>query len=105
MRAARYFHSIYNPHAQVIVHADAALRFYSDGELAARKAEHLRKLSKVGVRVKLFRVDGEIDPEVWSGLVAGAFSGNNDVQRYFVGERTFEDEYSPVLSRFQRIDV
>jgi hypothetical protein len=99
MRAARYFHAIYEPETQVIVHADAALRFYSDDELAARGSEHLRRLSKVGVRVKLFRVDGDIDPEVWSGLVAGAFSGNNDVQRYFVGKRNFEDEYSPLLRR------
>jgi hypothetical protein len=99
MRAARYFHAIYDPETQTIVHSDAALRFYSESELAARGGEHLRKLSKVGVRVKLFRVDGEIDPEIWSGLVAGAFSGNNDVQRYFVGERLFEDEYSPLLPR------
>lgn len=99
MRAARYFHAIYDDDTQAITHADAALRFYSEDELAARGDEHLRKLSKVGVRIKLFRVDGEIDLEVWSGLVAGAFTGNNDVQRYFVGERAFEDEYSPLLPR------
>jgi hypothetical protein len=96
-RAARYFHSIYDVDNRTIIHADLALRFYTPDELLARKQEHLRKLSKVGQRIKLFRVDGAIEPEVWSGLVAGAFVCHNDVQRYFLGERAFEDEYSPLL--------
>ena len=36
MREGRYFHSIYDTASRAITHVDAALRFYSEDELASR---------------------------------------------------------------------
>lgn len=98
-RPARYFHAIYLPAKKVFVHSDAAIRYYSEEELSHRKQERLYRLGKVGTRVKLFLTEGPIGQITWSTLVAGSFVWNNDVQRYFQGERPFEVERAPLLSK------
>jgi len=81
------------------VHSDSAVRFYSDAVFAERTAKHLKDVDKVGVRVKLFRTDVALAPAEWSTLVASAFVWNNDVQRYFRGERDFDTSIAPLVRR------
>ena len=97
-RPSRYFHAIYAPAEEVFVHSDAAVRYYTETELDLRKQAHLHSLGKVGVRVKLFRVDGPLDVATWSTLIAGSFVWNNDIQRYFRGERPFAVEHASLSS-------
>lgn len=97
-RPSRYFHAIYAPTEEVFVHSDAAVRYYTETELDLRKQAHLHSLGKVGVRVKLFRVDGPLDVVTWSTLIAGSFVWNNDIQRYFRGERPFAVERASLSS-------
>ena len=99
-RPARYFHAIYSAGTGVFVHSDAAIRYYTQEELHLRRQAHLRTLGKVGVRIKLFRTDGPIDVTTWSALIAGSFVWNNDIQRYFGGERAFAVEHAPLRSDF-----
>lgn len=90
-RPSRYFHAIYRPDGACFVHADAAVRYYSDSELASRGNQHVKDVGKVGVRVKLFRIDGTIERDDWATVLAGAFVWNNDVQRYASGQRNIAD--------------
>jgi hypothetical protein len=82
-RGARYFHSIYSPKNSCFLHADGAIRIYSQEELDRRKNEHVRNSGKSGVRVKVFQVDGNIQRENWCNLVAAFFVWNADLQKYF----------------------
>lgn len=91
-RGARYFHSIYDPVSEAFVHADGALRLYSDEELVSRQVIHLRKGGKMGSRAKVFVANGRIDRAAWCRLVTAFFVWNADVESYFGGkEMTLEN--------------
>lgn len=96
-RPGRYFHAIYDPDSEAFSHADAAVRYYGTAELQQRRRSHLKDLSKVGARVKLFRVDGSLNRTAWATLFGSFFVWNNDVQQYVTGTREFSVERSPIL--------
>jgi hypothetical protein len=85
-RGARYFHSIYHPGSKTFVHADGALRLYSENELGSRAQVHLRRGGKMGTRAKVFAANGRIEREAWCRLVAAFFVWNADVQAYIGGK-------------------
>lgn len=97
-RPARYFHAIYLPAQTSFCHADAAVRFYTAAELALRQQRHLKDIDKVGTRVKLFRVDGDLHRQDFATLLTSAFVWNNDLRRYASMERDFDVERSSVRS-------
>lgn len=85
LRGARYFHSVYHPQSATFVHADGALRLYSEAELSLRAQVHLRRGGRVGTRAKVFTANGRIEREAWCRLVAAFFVWNADVQAYVGG--------------------
>jgi len=97
-RPARYFHSIYDPKASVFVHSDAAVRFYTEDELRDRKHWRLHQIDKAGTRIKLFKIESPLDVGTWSYLVCASYVWNNDIKRYFLGERPFEAEHVSVFT-------
>lgn len=82
-RGSRYFHSILNPNKHTIEHCDGATRIFSDGEISERRLSHVRNIGKIGKRIKIFRVDGNINIEDWTNLVCAFYVWNNDIQNYF----------------------
>ncbi|MCL5951605.1 MAG: hypothetical protein M1132_07785 [Chloroflexi bacterium] len=82
-RGGRYLHAIYNPALKAFTHTDGAIRIYSPAELEGRSSTHVRKAGKVGKRVKIFKVIGNIEREVWCNLAGSFFVWNDDVQAYF----------------------
>lgn len=82
-RGSRYFHAIYDPGADDIVHLDAAIRVYDADSWRARKGQHVRNAGKVGQRHKVFRVEGRLGVDQFCNLAANFFMWNSDVQRYF----------------------
>jgi hypothetical protein len=96
-RPSRYFHSIYDPTQQGFIHADFAIRFYSDDELVSRARKHLKDIGKVGRRVKLLRIDRDLARDEWATILAGAFVWNNDLAKYVLGNREFLAEHSSVF--------
>ncbi len=83
MRGSRYFHGIYNPENLCFSHFDGAIRFYKDSEILEREKYHVRNLGKLGKRVKIFQVNGQVDRESWCNIVASFFVWNQDVIDYF----------------------
>ncbi len=82
-RGSRYFHSIFNPTKDLMIHLDGALRIYNNTDLERRREIHLKETGKVGSRVKMFRIDDDISREVLSKICTNYFVWNNDVIQYF----------------------
>ncbi len=83
LRGSRYFHAVYEKANHHIIHVDGAIRTFTPESLNARALLHVREAGKVGTRVKLFRIDRPIDPDLVGGLAQAFFFWNYDVARYF----------------------
>jgi hypothetical protein len=83
LRGSRYFHAIYNPERKVFTHTDGAIRIYDSIELTQRDLVHVRNSGKIGKRVKIFKIDGDIKREDWCCLVSTFFVWNQDIYNYF----------------------
>lgn len=60
-RASRYLHSVSSRQKNRISHMDGAIRIYSKQEIKERNSTHVRKIGKIGNRVKIFQIDYDID--------------------------------------------
>lgn len=83
IRGARHLHAVYNKRLHLLTHLDGAVRIYNGDSLAARIREHVRDAGKAGTRVKVFRTDSPVRPEVFSAIAEAFFFRNYDVARYF----------------------
>lgn len=85
VRGARYLHAVYNKDLHQITHLDGAVRIYNSDSIDARlrAPTHVRNVGKVGTRVKIFRTDSAVSPEVLSSIATAYFYWNYDVARYF----------------------
>ena len=82
-RGSRYLHAVYEKDSHRITHLDGAVRVYTRDELLDRAMLHVRNAGKVGKRVKVFRTDRAIEPDLMGDLVTAFFIWNHDVARYF----------------------
>jgi hypothetical protein len=82
-RGSRYLHAIYDKASDRVTHLDGAVRVYDANELVARATSHVRNAGKVGIRVKVFRIDRAIEPDLMGDIVQAFFMWNYDVSRYF----------------------
>lgn len=82
-RGSRYFHAIYVPASDTLMHLDGAIRVFTKMEWELRRATHVRIAGKVGVRAKVLRVDHELARDALSDLCPQFFVWNYDVSRYF----------------------
>jgi hypothetical protein len=83
VRPSRYFHGIFVPARKAFIHCDGAIRLYSSDSIQERLNSHVRKIGKIGKRVKVFAVNGDIPAETWTSLVCAYFVWNRDIQKYF----------------------
>jgi hypothetical protein len=83
LEPARYLHAIYSRARGTIEHLDGAIRIYSRDEVQQRRALHARNAGKMGLRQKVFAIDGDIPPDALSQVAQAFFVWNSDVQQYF----------------------
>jgi hypothetical protein len=81
-RGSRYLHAIYAPRNDSFVHLDGAIRIFDSSQWVSRAAVHVRHAGKAGVRVKIFRCEGEVTMETMTSLTATYFVWNYDVARF-----------------------
>jgi hypothetical protein len=84
-RAGRYFHAIYRPEESQFLHLDGALRLYSAEEYELRWATTVDRAGKAGTRMKVVRLDGEIERETFCDLLQTFFYWNRDLTAYVTG--------------------
>jgi hypothetical protein len=82
-RGSRYLHAVYGKRNHQMTHLDGAIRIYSREELDVRATTHVRNSGKAGTRVKVFRTDQPIAPDLLGDLAQAFFTWNYDVARYF----------------------
>jgi hypothetical protein len=80
---SRYFHVIFCHKTEKVIHLDGATRIYSEPEWKQRQKVHVHRAGKVGTRVKIFRIDDPIQPDVVSNLGGTFFVWNYDVSYFF----------------------
>ena len=80
---SRYFHVIFSRTSKSVIHLDGAIRIYSEREWDSRGGAHVHRAGKVGVRIKVFRIDDVIEPSLVSSLGATFFVWNYDVSDFF----------------------
>ena len=83
LEPARYLHAIYSRTRRTIEHLDGAIRIYSRDEVQQRRTLHARNAGKMGLRQKVFAVEGDIPPDALSQVAQAFFVWNSDVQQYF----------------------
>lgn len=81
----RYSHLQYDKVSKKIIHLDCAMRVYSEDKFDLRLiANDISKVPKSDAdRMKLFRIDGEIDSKDAFDILSLFFYGNSDVRKYF----------------------
>lgn len=80
---SRYFHVIFSKIKECVLHLDGAIRIYSEDEWDQRYGIHVHRTGKVGKRIKIFRIDEPIQPDVVSSLGGTYFVWNYDVSHFF----------------------
>jgi len=83
VRGSRYCHGIYVPALHSFIHCDGAMRLYTPEEHDERRSSHVRKIGKIGRRIKIYQIDAQIPVTEWTSLVGAFFVWNNDVSKYF----------------------
>jgi len=82
VRGSRYFHAIYVPEKEKFIHMDGAVRYFKTDEWDLRKDSHVRQIGKIGKRVKIFKLEGDLPIEFFCDLVQSFFYWNADIHRY-----------------------
>jgi hypothetical protein len=81
-RPSRFFHSIIDRDRETITHCDGAIRIFTAEEADRRAATHVRDAGKIGARVKLFQIDGDIQAQHWSEIFRSFFVWNDDIATF-----------------------
>lgn len=87
---ARYIHAEYDIKNDLFRHFDGAIQYYSSSEYFARRGSDFRhnikeKLKIKAISEKLFKFNGEISVDMWSGFCCHFFAGNPLTFEYFTG--------------------
>ena len=96
----RYVHAQRDVERKRIVHFDGAVKVYPEDAYRERHGARLGDPGGRPEKVKLFRIDGDVNVGRWLELVGGFFSGNEMVVEYFDPAR-FEEEYAPQIRAYQ----
>lgn len=80
---SRYFHVIFSRKTERVIHLDGAIRIYSETEWEQRKNVPVHRTKKVGVRIKVFRIDEPIQSGAVSNIGGTYFVWNNDISYFF----------------------
>lgn len=90
----RYIHSERDISSKVFRHLDGAIKVYGHDNFSQRIASKMPTELKSHRKVKLWRIDGDIDLDSWLDLISFFFKGNEMVVEYFDPEQwqAFLDE-------------
>jgi hypothetical protein len=99
----RYVHAERDMKRGVFRHCDGAVKIYLRDQYEQRVDPERRLPDKSSHRkLKVFRIDGEIDAEVWINLTLLFFRGNELVLEYFDPEQ-YQEEFGPRIAHYQQL--
>ena len=96
----RYVHSERDTKIRAFRHLDGAVKVYLKDSYQNRKNSFIPKEFKSHSKVKLWRIDGDINLDVWSHLISLFFKGNEMIIKYFDPEK-FEQMFDLRVRDFE----
>jgi hypothetical protein len=99
----KYAHSERDVSLKRLRHFDGAVKVYLKDSYENRLSTYLPKEPRSFKKVKLFRIDGEIDIDEWIELLALFFKGNEMIIEYFDPEQ-FESRFRDDIRKCQEAE-
>lgn len=72
----RFVHGIFDPAKEIFTHLDGAMRIYGKSDYENRIDRNLKNCDKSYYKAKIFRIDGEIDYEVFRHVIGAFYKWN-----------------------------
>lgn len=98
----RYAHSERDIEQGILRHFDGAVKVYLQDSYAKRLESKMPTEFKSHKKVKLFRIDGDIDIEEWTGLLAHFYKANEMIIEYLDPER-FEELFGDRMREYRNL--
>ena len=95
----RYLHAERDVGAGRLRHFDGAVKVYPRDRYGARLSARLPRVERVQ-KIKLFRVDGDVEVERWLEMVGYFFSGNEMVLEYFDPDQ-YHEHFDEKIATFR----
>lgn len=99
-RLNRYLHAERDTKRQVLRHVDGAVKVYIDTEYQERFNSRLPDEPRSYRKIKLWRIDGDLDVSVWLALTALFFKHNEMIIEYF-DPKKFEEVFEERVRDFK----
>lgn len=97
----RYIHSEREVQNEITRHIDGAVKVYLNANYSDRFHGQMPKEAKCYKKIKLWRIDGDIDLENWISLISFFFKSNEMIIEYF-NPRAFEEMFELRVRDFQK---
>lgn len=98
----RYFHAERDINEKILRHCDGAVKVYLQKDYEERIASTIPREFKSFKKVKLFRIDGDIDVDEWIELLSLFYKGNEMIIEYFNPEQ-FEVMFGKQIRHYQAV--
>lgn len=98
----RYAHTERDTHRAIIGHFDGAVKVYLKSEYASRMDAHIPQEPRSYKKVKMFRIDGDIDIDIWIQLLANFYKSNEMVIEYFDPQQ-YQQHFAERNKRYREI--
>jgi hypothetical protein len=98
----RYAHTERGIEHELLRHFDGAVKIYLQDSYANRLTSQMPRELKSYKKIKLFRIDGDIDLEVWIDLLAHFYKANEMIIEYFNPEQ-FEELFGDQNRRYREL--
>jgi hypothetical protein len=99
----RYIHSERNIRNQQLQHFDGAVKIYPH-EYDKRLNSQLLNEYRAHIKIKLFRIDNDINIDKWIDLISYFFKGNEMILEYFDPE-SFEAQFGQRIREFKKNNI
>ena len=96
----KYVHSERDIDQKVLRHFDGAVKVYLQDSYKKRLASKMPTEPRSFTKIKLFRIDGDIDIDEWLGLISYFYRGNEMIIEYFNPEQ-FEQLFGERIRNFR----
>ena len=98
----RYVHCERDTANATLRHFDGAVKVYTNADYPRRTKSQMPKEAKATKKIKLFRIDGNVDVDEWIELIAMFFKGNEMVLEYFDPEQ-YEKRFGAKIRKYKEI--
>lgn len=98
----RYVHAERDTKLKVLRHCDGAVKVYPQNSYEKRLSSQMPTELKSIEKIKLFRIDGDIDVDEWMELLSLFYKGNEMIIEYFNPEQ-FEQLFGERIRHYQSV--